>query len=317
MRQRLRLQLRYLDNKRAFNYSLFTLASLSDKIQLWKTLIGLAIGRSNSRITSYYKLKQGDFMRQPFARMAGVFLILSLQLLYNCGPNVENLSIDAEFEKASLVGSTILVGGLTSMVARDKSADIDTESGAQIFRDKLGEKMAGVNVIPASFARETFGEEDYWRILEDYNLNLRMSDLDLQKLGAKFPNGRTYLALARLESYNQWNYKGETKDSTGLVINIFLQTNRKLVAKFTMWDLAAMKQVWSGQISGTATATNNYPQVKGVDWSELGPVGDIIEMAEEEDRREEQKSYVYPESPSFIWTAGNLFNEFANALNNK
>jgi hypothetical protein len=102
-----------------------------------------------------------------------------------------------------------------------------------------------------------------------------------------------------------------------MIINKYLQSHRKLVAKFSLWDIHTAKQVWSGQVTGVATATNNYPQVEGVDWSELGLIGDIIDFAEELDREEEEKSYVYPDLPSFYWASGNLFNEFAKALRNK
>lgn len=244
-------------------------------------------------------------------------LLPAIIFLCQCGPKVENLAIDPEFKKVPLNGSSIIIGGVTSLVSKDRSADIDTELGSQLFRDRMGERLPAVNFIPVNVTKEILGDQDYWHFLENFNLTMMADGVAIQKLSQRFGSGPYYLALARLESYSSWNSRGETKDTTGAVLNKYLQSHRKLVAKFALWKLDTYTQVWSGQITGVATATNNYPQRKDIDFSELGILGDIIDAAEEEDRRKEEKDYVYPDYPSFAWTTENLFNSFAKALEKK
>jgi len=244
-------------------------------------------------------------------------LVLVVLFICQCGPKVENLAIDPEFKKVPLNGSTILIGGITSMVAKDRSADIDTELGSQLFRDRMGVRLPAVNFIPVNVTREIIGDQEYWNFLENYNLTLMADGVAVQKLSNRFGGGPFYLALARLEAYTNWNSRGETKDSTGAVLNKYLQSHRKLVAKFTLWKLDTYTQVWSGQVTGVATTTNNYPQRRDIDFSELGILGDIFDAEEEADRLEEERTYVYPDYPSFTWTSENLYNEFAKALQKK
>lgn len=231
-------------------------------------------------------------------------------IMCGCGPKVKDLSVDKDFEEAALTGSTLLVGGLTSSFA-GPAADSMLGSGALWLRDGLVEHLSGVNVPPLETVPEALGEENQQQMLEEFRKSLTVSAKQLELLGPSATGGKPYLVLARLESDRQWTNQKENKDSSGTVLSRSYNSNRQLLATFSIWDIMTRARVWSGQVAGKSTATNTIKE----DELGLGAVGEVIDIltGSESDAPKEG----FPSTPGLNEVTSILFENFAKALPRK
>ncbi|MFH1372295.1 MAG: hypothetical protein ABII79_00645 [bacterium] len=245
---------------------------------------------------------------QPITRF---FLLVSVVCLCNCGgPRVEGLFREPEFTADAIRNRSIIIGGVTSALGNE---EIDTLCNvwANLLREQLVEKLEGVNVVPLNYTKSTLREDQYGEMLVSFNNIGDLNSEVLEKLGGAFEEPRPYLVMCRLETDARDTSKGKNKDSTGAVINVYYLAHRKVCASFKVWDVAARKLVWSGRITGKATATNSYDQAPVTDDDGGSLLTDLLDVFLSDG---EPEKYEYPETPSFTWVARTVFGDFAKAL---
>lgn len=216
--------------------------------------------------------------------------------------HVLGLRHDPRFTYGSLDSGSIAVGGVT-WVTGDEAPSAATRSQFEsLLATALTDADPRLTVMSAGAVAAALPEGSHGKLLARYRLAGELDSTALYEMSDRLSNVR-YVVLARIEGDVTERSETVTRDTLEKkpkYEHVSLAVSRTMTLGFQVYDMSLRLAVWSGRLSRTDDASNNYEDPTG-----------FLESLVTATLRGPHK---YPDAPAQINVLRHVFQDFAESL---
>lgn len=240
-----------------------------------------------------------------------VLALFSASLLGACATKVIGLQVDDDFTSSNLQNGRLGVAAVTSAV--EDVNDRGATSMGNFLRTQILEERGDLNVMAPGMIRSRIGEENYTKLLNEFNSSGTLTP-EIFQLLKPVADGARYIALARIENDNVTNRRSEhpVRDSDGNEdpdrSTVQAHTHREIWATFQIADLHKGAIAWSGSLKRGRTAQQSYRKRNESDLVTL------VRVVKGSDKGGQDDLYPYPDAPASNDILTDLYKVFAKNL---
>jgi hypothetical protein len=228
---------------------------------------------------------------------------------------VKDLVIDPEFSRFALSNSTLAVGVMTNNIGGRDLDTAFTSAWGNRLRAALKEKVQYCSIADAGYFSSLVEEARCEELMRTFHNRHQLAPADLAELHQAIGEEPIFLICGSFVSGSVNQTRDSNPDSTTNTSELIFKTQRRLEAKFRVYDLQKELLVWDGLVTDAASSKNfyqvaySYEDDDGSFWSFLG---DLFGIGDDEP--EEQTKFEFPDPPTFDEVAAKVVIEFARYM---
>lgn len=184
-----------------------------------------------------------------------IYILILVFISTSCSSHMSRLSIDESFTIESIENEKIIFGGISH--GRKIWNEEEKKRYSEVARNAMSRQREELTIISNKAIVKAIGENNFDKMLKSITRYKKLNDNSLRKLWSVASSNK-YILFSKIISdhiHREEDKEIQEENGKNKSYKVF-KTHRSTVIYAEIYDLIALKVVWSGEVDYTETKTN-------------------------------------------------------------